>query len=596
MTLFIYLSFLLLSPTTLSETIYWDGGGNDNLWSNPQNWVDDQLPAFNDDVIIDGPFDVSFMTDEYTVESVELKNGALLTIMEGKSLTTTKGGFSGSDGVHLSGTIDQVSKIQINGTLNIGMADANGDAIDVSVNSLLEISSTGLLNITDAGNDGMEITGTVLNYGTIHIDDTHNSGIKTTGNSNDPDLIHNFAGATITLSNTSSKTIDMGGEIPFINEGTVNILGATNIVFSSAEAPFTNSGMFNASGTIKTEYFINAAGGSIAISDPVKELEFDDTPATDFSNNTLYFDLEGSIAIDEHDQISVKEGELILQNAQLEISGIYTPEIGDEFLLIRKFGSGPITGTFTNLPEGTGFFANGAYFVISYEGGNGNDLLLTAQQSPLADIDNDGYFNDEDCDDFNADINPAAVEIPNNDVDEDCDGIALIIDADNDGFNSDEDCDDTNSAINPDAIEIPNNDIDEDCDGIALIIDADNDGFNSNEDCDDFNNTINPAAEEIPNNGIDEDCDGMDLLTGINDLNTFDIKVFPNPTKGLVQVFIGNNNATTLSLKDMNGRVLLEENFESEAVLDLNGFGAGVYLLVVQAADSIGVARVVKID
>jgi len=227
MTLFIYLSFLLLSPTTLSETIYWDGGGNDNLWSNPQNWVDDQLPA-------------------------------LLTIMEGKSLTTTKGGFSGSDGVHLSGTIDQVSKIQINGTLNIGMADANGDAIDVSVNSLLEISSTGLLNITDAGNDGMEITGTVLNYGTIHIDDTHNSGIKTTGNSNDPDLIHNFAGATITLSNTSSKTIDMGGEIPFINEGTVNILGATNIVFSSAEAPFTNSGMFNASGTIKTEYFINA--------------------------------------------------------------------------------------------------------------------------------------------------------------------------------------------------------------------------------------------------------------------------------------------------------------------------------------------------
>ena len=47
--------------------------------------------------------------------------------------------------------------------------------------------------------------------------------------------------------------------------------------------------------------------------------------------------------------------------------------------------------------------------------------------------------------------------------------MALVIDNDLDGYNSDVDCNDENASINADATEIPNNGIDEDCNGEDLI-------------------------------------------------------------------------------------------------------------------------------
>lgn len=82
--------------------------------------------------------------------------------------------------------------------------------------------------------------------------------------------------------------------------------------------------------------------------------------------------------------------------------------------------------------------------------------------------------------------------------------------ADRDGYEPPEDCDDTDPDVHPDAVEVPYNDVDEDCDG-ADLIDVDQDGWDAveagGEDCRDGNPDIHPDAEQLCA-GADEDCDG----------------------------------------------------------------------------------------
>ncbi|MGB4846968.1 MAG: MopE-related protein, partial [Saprospiraceae bacterium] len=153
------------------------------------------------------------------------------------------------------------------------------------------------------------------------------------------------------------------------------------------------------------------------------------------------------------------------------------------------------------------FDQSGSAELVGY--GDGGLWIHREAQQPV-DYDMDGYFTGVDCNDFDTLINPGVLEIPNNLVDENCDGIVLTVDLDGDGFNSDIDCNDQDSTINPMAIEIPGNSIDENCDGLDVFGDGDMDGYASDVDCNDQNPEISPGAFDIPLNNIDEDCDGAD--------------------------------------------------------------------------------------
>jgi hypothetical protein len=85
-----------------------------------------------------------------------------------------------------------------------------------------------------------------------------------------------------------------------------------------------------------------------------------------------------------HDQV-VAQGTVSLSGALLapSITGGYTAVAGDQIVLIDNDGTDAVVGTFTARPEGTILTINSQKFIISYAGGDGNDVVLTATGPPV---------------------------------------------------------------------------------------------------------------------------------------------------------------------------------------------------------------------
>ena len=75
----------------------------------------------------------------------------------------------------------------------------------------------------------------------------------------------------------------------------------------------------------------------------------------------------------------IANGVTINSGAMIELIGNITGVLSQGFVLtlMSNTSANPISGTFSNLPDGNIVTINGNNFQASYSGGDGNDLTLT---------------------------------------------------------------------------------------------------------------------------------------------------------------------------------------------------------------------------
>jgi autotransporter-associated beta strand repeat len=289
-----------------------------------------------------------------TGSGTSVASGATLQIQNGitvgaEGLTLNGTGATGQNGalVNVSGTNNYGGLVTLgsattissdSGTLNLtntGTITGSGNALTLTGSgdgSVSSVIGTGAGTLTKSGSGSWTLTGastysggTTVSAGTLFVNNTIGSGTGT---------------GTVTVNGTGT----LGGS------GTIT--GAVNV--SASGAKINAGGTAGAVGTLAT--------GALTLS----------------SASVMSVDMTSTTA----DQISVT-GAVNITSASLQLNipngTVFTA--GQSFTLINNDLADAISGTFSNAPTGTDLI-DGYYWVVAYNGGTGNDFVITAVPEP----------------------------------------------------------------------------------------------------------------------------------------------------------------------------------------------------------------------
>ena len=173
-----------------------------------------------------------------------------------------------------------------------------------------------------------------------------------------------------------------------INAGTI-IIGNSqsgDLTISNAISRSTSTNIqLNSGGDLIFNQNLNTGGGDLALTTGASPKSVKPNfGGKEVSANNLSVNGRVSIAINgtslgTFSQFGI-DGEVNLTGVGLNLSGSHTPAVGQSFIIVENDGLDPVLGEFTGLSEGTvilNFLGSPLPAIISYQGGDGNDVVLT---------------------------------------------------------------------------------------------------------------------------------------------------------------------------------------------------------------------------
>ncbi len=345
-------------------------GGNSTLQWNGANTQDISSKVQAIGSGITATFDTN--GNNVTLASVLSGNGGIAKIGAGKLTLSAANTFAG-------GTTLSAGQLNINNAAAVGSGvfTINGGTIDDTSGGAIVLSN----NNAVALNGGFTFAGTAnLNFGT---------GAVTLGGS--PTLTISASTLTIggaigdsgnayAITTAGSGTLKLTGNNIF--SGGVTI-GAGTLLADNASGSATGSGAVtvNSGATLSGT---GTASGSVTVNSGA-HLAPGDGGTSVFNTGSLILGsgsdldivLNGNTAGSGYDQINVN-GSVTVSGSNLNLSGSRSTHDGTVLTIIRNNLGGTVSGNFAGLAEGATEAFNSVTYTSSYQGGAGNDVVLTA--------------------------------------------------------------------------------------------------------------------------------------------------------------------------------------------------------------------------
>jgi autotransporter-associated beta strand protein len=250
-------------------------------------------------------------------------------------------------------------------------------AFTVNGNALLDISFHSAL--------GMAV-GSLAGDGIVHVGSlaltigTNNQNAEFAG------TIQDSTSHTGSLVKTGTGRLSLSGANPYgggttVNGGTLLASNTTGSATGTGPVTVNNLATLGGNGTVAGAVTI-ASGGTLApAAGPNRESTFTTQGALALAGGSkLIYTARGKGRTVSADTV-VANGVTI--SGATFIARVTFPamlQTGTVLTVIENTSASPIAGTFANLPDQSSFTAGGQTFIVSYEGGDGNDLTLTAVQ------------------------------------------------------------------------------------------------------------------------------------------------------------------------------------------------------------------------